>query len=87
MSSSADQEKHPIIIPIPELKKMAAELAQAMQSSPADTSVRGRFIEFRSALFQRGIYDPVLGRFDSATAPVAAPSEIVEQLSAVAEAL
>lgn len=87
MSASADQEKHPIIIPIPELKKMAAELAASMQSSPADPAVRGRFIELRAALFQRGVYDPVLGRFDSATVTQASASEIAEQLSAVAEAL
>ena len=49
--------------------------------------LRSRFIGVRAALFQRGIYDPVLVRFDSATAPPASNQEIAEQLSAIAAAL
>jgi hypothetical protein len=49
--------------------------------------LRLRFIDVRAALFQRGIFDPVLVRFDTATAPQATTSEIAQQLSAVAESL
>jgi hypothetical protein len=86
---SADQEKHPIAIAIPELKKMATAVADELRSAgtPVEGALRARFIEVRSALFQRGIYDPVLVRFDSATAPRAATEEIAEQLGVVAEAL
>jgi len=38
----------------------------------------------RAELFQRGIYDPVLVRFDSYTAPKASVSEVAEQLASVA---
>jgi hypothetical protein len=41
----------------------------------------------RAALFQRGIFDPVLVRFDSATAPRATKEEIAEQLATVAQTL
>ncbi|HEX8252947.1 MAG TPA: hypothetical protein VF846_07370 [Thermoanaerobaculia bacterium] len=89
MSTSADQEKHPLLIAIPELKKLAESVAEEMKSaaSPLEGPVRGRFIEVRSALFQRGIYDPVLVRFDSATAPKASLEEVAEQLATVANAL
>lgn len=50
-------------------------------------ALRQQFIEVRGALFARGIYDPVLARFDTATAPQASTSEIGERLAAVAEAL
>jgi hypothetical protein len=86
---SADQEKSPILIAIPELKKLAATVADEMRSAgtPREGPVRGRFIEVRSALFQRGIYDPVLVRFDTATAPKATVEEVAEQLATVAESL
>lgn len=86
---SADQEKHPIAIAIPELKKMAAEVADELKSAgtPVGGALRARFIEVRSALFQRGIYDPVLVRFDSATAPRAGVEEVAEQLEQVASSL
>lgn len=86
---SADQEKSPSLIAIPELKKMAAAVAEELKSAgtPVEGALRGRFIEVRSALFQRGIYDPVLVRFDSATAPRATTGEVAEQLATVAEGL
>ncbi len=86
---SADQEKHPIAMAIPELKKMATEVADELRSAatPVEGVLRTRFIEVRSALFQRGIYDPVLVRFDSATAPRATVEEVAEQLGVVAQAL
>jgi hypothetical protein len=87
--ASADQEKYPIVIAIPELKTMAAAVADELKSvsGAVEGPLRARFIEVRTALFQRGIYDPVLVRFDSASAPQASTSEVAEQLAAVAEAL
>ena len=85
-----------------ELKSMAAEVAAELQSTssgdPAVTGggsrqrglpepIRERFIQVRTALFQRGIFDPVLVRFDTATAPQASTKEVGEQLAAVASAL
>jgi hypothetical protein len=89
MSGSADQEKDPIAIAIPELKKMATAVADELRSAatPVEGVLRARFIEVRSALFQRGIYDPVLVRFDSATAPRATVEEVAEQLEHVAQSL
>ena len=89
MSANTDQEKDPIAIAIPELKKMAAAVADELRSAatPVEGVLRARFIEVRSALFQRGIYDPVLVRFDSATAPRATVEEVAEQLGVVAQAL
>jgi hypothetical protein len=49
--------------------------------------LRARFIDVRAALFDRGIYDPVLVRFDTATVPQAPTSEVAEQLAAVAASL
>jgi len=73
---------------IDEIKAAAAETAAAMQNAeaiPAD--VRARFIAVRTALFQRGVFDPVLVRFDSATAPRATNGEIAAELAKIAEAL
>jgi hypothetical protein len=49
--------------------------------------LRKRFIDVRAAMFTRGIYDPVLVRFDTATVPQAPLSEIAEQLAIVAAAI
>ena len=85
-----------------ELKSMAAEVATELQSAtgsePAATGggsrqrglpepLRERFIRVRTALFQRGIFDPVLVRFDTASAPQASTKEVGEQLAAVASSL
>ena len=43
--------------------------------------LRARFIELRSEMFQRGIFDPILARFDSATVPQPSTQEVAEQLS------
>jgi hypothetical protein len=89
MGASADQEKYPLLIAIPELKKLAVEVAEGLRTAtePVGDPLRASFIEVRSALFQRGIYDPVLGRFDTASAPKASPSEIADQLTTLAESL
>ena len=85
-----------------ELKSMAAEAAGELLSAtggePAASGggsrqrgvpepLRERFIRVRTELFQRGIFDPVLVRFDTASAPQATTSQIGEQLQAVASAL
>src|SRR5687767_14604748 len=47
--------------------------------------LRTRFIAVRTELFRRGLYDPVLVRFDTATvaqAPVADVAERLEQIAA-----
>jgi hypothetical protein len=62
--------------------EVAAEMRQGM--SP---EVRARFILVRAALFHRGIYDPVLVRFDSVTAPRATVEELAEQLERIAAVL
>lgn len=53
-------------------------------SDPLPPELRRRFIALRTALFQRGIYDPVLVRFDSFTAPRASIAEVAEQLEKMA---
>jgi len=85
-----------------ELKSMSAEVASELLSAsggePAATGggsrqrglpepLRKRFIRVRTELFQRGIFDPVLVRFDTASAPQASTKEIGEQLQTVASAL
>lgn len=88
--SDHHDEVLPIAIPLDRLKQMAAAVAEELKSAgnePPAKDVRERFIEVRAALFQRGIYDPVLVRFDSATAPKASTPEIAEQLATVAGAL
>ena len=72
-----------------ELKTSAEQVAAELQSAatPLPPELRARFIAVRGELFERGIYDPVLVRFDSATVPHAPVEKIAEQLAAVAAAL
>lgn len=49
--------------------------------------LRELFIEVRAALFQRGILDPVLVRFDTATVSQASTQEVADQLATIAQAL
>lgn len=72
-----------------DFKKAAAELAAALTAGGATITpeLRAQFIALRTALFERGVYDPVLARFDSATVAQATPAEIAQQLEKVAEAL
>ncbi|HYC60153.1 MAG TPA: hypothetical protein VEK79_11370 [Thermoanaerobaculia bacterium] len=49
--------------------------------------LRARFIAVRAELFDRGVYHPVLVRFDSATVPQAPTSEIADELATLAAAL
>ena len=101
--SDHHDETLPIAIPLEQLKAQAAAVAAELKTvsataAPAATGggsrhrglpedLRGRFIDVRAALFQRGIYDPVLVRFDTATGTQASTQEIAEQLETVAAAL
>ena len=84
MTYDEHDHKLPIAIPLAELKEQAAAVAEEMRSGQMSAGLRERFIHVRAALFQRGIFDPVLVRFDSATAPRATAQEIAEQLATVA---
>lgn len=87
-TSEPHDEKVPMNIAVEELRTLAAGVAEELKSAAAVTpGLRERFINVRAALFQRGIYDPVLVRFDSATAPPASAREIGEQLANVATSL
>ena len=71
-----------------DLKNVAATVAEELKTAETvSPELRERFINVRAELFQRGIYDPVLVRFDSATAPRASYSEVAEQLGTVAGGL
>lgn len=71
-----------------DLKIAAATVAEELKAAETvSPELRERFINVRAELFQRGIYDPVLVRFDSATAPKATAQEIGEQLANVAQSL
>jgi hypothetical protein len=91
------------LMTLDEIRKLAAEVSAQLLAVTTTTetasagggsrnrqlpeSLRERFIDVRAAMFQRGIYDPVLARFDSATAPAATITEIAEQLKTLAESL
>jgi hypothetical protein len=74
---------------IEEIKAAATTLAQQIKAmtGPLPADLRKRFVRIRAALFQRGVYDPILVRFDSATVPPASVAELADQLSAVAASL
>jgi hypothetical protein len=87
MTGYEEDQKRPIAMPMDRLKELAAAVADEMKAGEVTPSLRERFIDVRAALFQRGIYDPVLVRFDSATAPRATKEEIAAQLELVAQSL
>lgn len=49
--------------------------------------LRMRIIAVRGALFQRGIFDPLLSRFDSATVAPAPSTELAERFETIAQSL
>jgi hypothetical protein len=49
--------------------------------------LRQRFIDVRGALYEIGVFDPVLVRFDSATVPQGSTAEVAEELALVAAGL
>ena len=69
-----------------DIQTRAAAIAQELKSGGESMSaeVRKRFVDLRAELFLRGVYDPVLVRFDSATAPRATVQEIAEELDKIA---
>jgi hypothetical protein len=70
-----------------ELKTAAAAVAREMADTTLTPDLRARFIAIRAALFQRGVFDPVLVRFDSATVAQITPVEAAAELGKVAETL
>lgn len=78
---------------IEDLKTAAANVARDINASGAQSNrdlskeLRAQFVAIRAELFQRGMFDPVLVRFDSATVPQASPREIAEALTLVASNL
>ena len=81
-----------------ELKNAALEIAAQLKSiggiAPSNTGggsrqrnlpeeLRLQFIEVRSQLYTRGIFNPVLIRFDTASAPQASNTEIAEALETI----
>lgn len=87
MTYQDEDEKRPIAMSIERLREVAAAVGEELKNGEVTPAVRERFIAVRGALFQRGIFDPVLVRFDSATAPRATKDEIAAQLAAVAQSL
>jgi hypothetical protein len=97
-----NDDKLPIAMPLESLKPLARAVADDLQTAasqlPAASGggsrqrglpeeLRERFINVRAALFQRGVYDPMLVRFDSATVTQAETREIGERLAAMIDSL
>lgn len=72
---------------IEEIKAAAAELAISMRAESIDDATRSRFLATRAELFNRGVFDPVLVRFDSATVAHATNGEIAAELEKIAASL
>ena len=72
-----------------ELKAALTEIAADLKRLPGalPEALRLRVIEVRSQLFTRGYFDPILGRFDTATVARASNGEIAEELEKVAASL
>lgn len=67
---------------------VAVEIAGVVAESPngpLPQALRDRFIAVRTELFKRGVFDPTLARFDSATVTQSSLREIAEELAKVAE--
>ncbi len=76
--------------------KKAAETAKPEPASPTGggsrqrglpEDLRQRFVNLRTALVERGIFDQVLARFDTAAAPQETTLEVAEELAKVAASL
>lgn len=82
-------EKTAGFMTLEEVKAAATSLAEELKSAadPLTPALRKSFIDVRTALFQRGVFDPVLVRFDSATAAKASVAEVAEELGRVAMSL
>jgi len=81
-------ENHPVALSLPDVKAAASSLAaEIKKSSELSPALRARLIAVRSALFQLGVYNPILSRLDSATVSRAPIGEIAEELGKVASSL
>jgi hypothetical protein len=98
--SSETKHEHTEWLALPQLREGAKALAEQIRAVRDDAPVQGgsiprgwpdelrtRFLDVRAALFQRGVFDPVLVRFDSATAPPADKGRIADALAALADSL
>jgi len=75
---------------IGDLKSATASLAVEIAGAVTDggklpPALRQRFVAVRAEMFKRGVFDPVLARFDSATVAQASLREVAESLAKVAE--
>ena len=78
-------DEQPHMMSIEEIRTAGLAVAEEMKSAETLTpELRARFIAVRGALFQRGCYDPVLVRFDTASAPRATVAEVAERMREVA---
>ena len=84
MESDHSPQSTPARLASDELKA----LADAMRASETMSSdLRRRLIAVRTALYQRGIFDPVLVRFDTVTVARASTKELADQLDSLASSL
>lgn len=85
-----------------ELKPELQRLAAMLRESPASAStapqggsrhrglpedLRTAMVAARKILFQRGMFNPLLSRFDSATVAPASNSELADELAKIAESI
>jgi hypothetical protein len=71
---------------IEEFRAVAARLAEEMRgASTLSADLRRRFIAVRAELFQRGVFDPILARFDTVTVTRASTQEVANELAAIAK--
>ncbi len=78
-----------------DLKKIAdPKTGEALPATGGGSRQRGlpeelrqRFIQVRTALFQRGIFDPILSRFDTATVPQATTLSVADALAKLTQSL
>ena len=93
--------KPPHLLPFDQLKPEAIAVASALREhsqAPAASGggsrqrglpeeLRQRFIDVRATLYTRGIYNPLLVRFDSASVTQASTAEVAEQVEKIAQGL
>ena len=69
---------------IEEFRAVAARLAEEMRgASTLSADLRRRFVAVRAELFQRGVFDPILARFDTVTVTRASTQEVANELAAI----
>jgi hypothetical protein len=70
---------------IEDFRAVVARLAEEMRRAPdLSADQRRRFIAVRAELFQRGVFDPILARFDTVTVTRASTQEVANELAAIA---